>query len=48
VLFDCQRQFVIFITDGEPNGDNFPTSGDVTQGFSSFRDQIGDYAPDLA
>jgi type IV pilus assembly protein PilY1 len=48
VLFDCQRQFVIFITDGEPNGDNFTTSGDVTQGFSSFRDQIGDYAPDLA
>jgi type IV pilus assembly protein PilY1 len=46
---ECQKNFVIMITDGEPTADNFATSGDQTQGFSNFRNRlIGDYAPDLA
>jgi Tfp pilus tip-associated adhesin PilY1 len=46
--WDCQKQFVIMITDGAPTSDNFSTSGSVTLGFSTFRAMIGDYAPDLA
>jgi type IV pilus assembly protein PilY1 len=48
VAFNCQKQFIIIITDGAPTQDRFGTYYSVTQGFSNFRSQIGDYAPDLA
>ncbi|HEY8156880.1 MAG TPA: PilC/PilY family type IV pilus protein [Myxococcota bacterium] len=45
--YACQKSFVIMITDGQPSADNFATSGNETQGFSSFRTAlVGDYAPD--
>ncbi len=47
VTEECQKNFVILITDGEPTSDNFGTSGSNTQGFSNFDPElIGDYAPD--
>jgi type IV pilus assembly protein PilY1 len=46
--WDCQKQFIVMITDGAPTADAFATSGSLTLGFSSFRAMIGDYAPDLA
>jgi type IV pilus assembly protein PilY1 len=48
VQWDCQKNFVVIITDGEPTFDNFvaasPTSSAV--GFSSFVNLIGDYNVD--
>ena len=47
VVEECQKNFVIMITDGEPTADTFTTSGNETQGFSVFDpDLVGDYAPD--
>ena len=44
---ECQKNFVIMITDGEPTADTFDTSGSDTAGFSNFDPQlVGDYAPD--
>ena len=48
IAFDCQKQFVIMITDGAPTQDQFTANGNVTQGFADFHDMIGDFAPDLA
>jgi type IV pilus assembly protein PilY1 len=42
--FDCQKNFVIVITDGQPTSDNFATwSGSEDQGFSNFTNLIGNY-----
>jgi len=44
---DCQRNFVIVITDGEPTMDDFreDTGNEVNDlGFDDFQDLIGDYA----
>lgn len=47
VVEECQKNFVIMITDGEPTSDDFGTSGNNTQGFSNFDPElVGDYAPD--
>ncbi len=49
VLFDCQKNFVVLITDGEPTKDDFDTtnSGDNTaQGFDSFTGLIGNFNAD--
>ncbi len=47
VIEECQKNFIIMITDGEPTADDFSTSGNQTQGFSKFDPElIGDYAPD--
>jgi len=48
VLWRCQKNFVVIITDGEPTRDDFDTSSASTdQGFSDFYDKlIGDYNPD--
>lgn len=49
VQFDCQKNFVIMITDGEPTKDDFDVSnsGDNTaQGFSSFTGLIGNFNND--
>jgi hypothetical protein len=46
--WDCQKQFIIMITDGAPTSDDFSTSGSETLGFDDFRTMIGDYAPDAA
>lgn len=47
IVEECQKNFVIMITDGEPTADDFSTSGSHTQGFSNFDPElIGDYAPD--
>lgn len=50
VQYDCQKNFVIVITDGEPTKDDFDTNantGDQTnQGFGSFSQLIGNYNDD--
>ena len=49
VLYDCQKNFVIIITDGEPTKDDFRnanTSDQTNQGFSSFGGLIGDFNAD--
>lgn len=47
VTEECQKNFIIMITDGEPTSDDFTTSGDQTKGFGDFDPElIGDYAPD--
>lgn len=46
---ECQKHFVIVITDGEPTRDNFTDngSGNQAEGFDDFvADLIGDYATD--
>lgn len=43
---ECQRNFIIMISDGDPSSDNYGTSGSNTLGFSNFHDLVGDYAPD--
>jgi hypothetical protein len=43
----CQKNFIIMLTDGQPSGDDFSTSGNETLGFSNFKTQlVGNYAPD--
>jgi type IV pilus assembly protein PilY1 len=49
VLYDCQKHFVVMITDGEPTRDDFDVTDVVnnTNGFAQFRNElIGDYNPD--
>ena len=53
VDYECRKNFVIVLTDGEPSSDNFATStsngGNNTAGFAAFDPQlIGDHAPDTA
>jgi hypothetical protein len=49
IATDCQKQFIVLITDGSPTNDTFNDTGSSTQGFDDFKDKyIGDYAPDLA
>jgi len=49
IVEECQKNFVIMVTDGEPTADNFSTSGSHTLGFSDFEDDlIGDYYTDDA
>ncbi|MAE95703.1 MAG: hypothetical protein CL910_13690 [Deltaproteobacteria bacterium] len=46
VQYECQKNFVVIITDGEPTKDDFSTdSNNTDQGFSSFMNLIGDYIP---
>ncbi len=41
---ECQKNFIIMITDGEPTSDTFDTSGNETLGFANFKNfLIGDY-----
>jgi len=47
VVEECQKNFIIIVTDGEPTSDNFNTSGSLTRGFSNFENRlIGDYYTD--
>ncbi|MFK7897678.1 MAG: pilus assembly protein [Myxococcota bacterium] len=47
IIEECQKNFIIMVTDGSPTGDNFGTSGTNTRGFSDFRNNlIGDYYTD--
>ncbi|MEM9175835.1 MAG: PilC/PilY family type IV pilus protein [Myxococcota bacterium] len=43
---ECQRNFIIMISDGDPSADDYSTSGSETQGFTDFAALVGDYAPD--
>ncbi|MCP3984875.1 MAG: hypothetical protein GY723_10835 [bacterium] len=46
IQFECQKNFVVIITDGEPTRDDFdPQGGNTDRGFSDFDDLIGDYIP---
>lgn len=47
VQYDCQKNFIIIITDGEPTKDDFDTDGSpgVDLGFSNFTSLIGDANP---
>jgi type IV pilus assembly protein PilY1 len=48
--FECQKTFVVIITDGEPTKDDFDTdanTGDITNGgFGSFSSLVGNYNND--
>jgi len=49
VQYDCQKNFVIIITDGEPTRDDFDEVAagyNLVNGFDDFDDLIGDYNPD--
>lgn len=49
VQYDCQKHFIIVITDGEPTKDDFDVSNssdNTALGYSSFGGLIGDYNPD--
>ncbi len=48
VQYDCQKNFVIVITDGEPTRDDFDVESpsSTAAGFSSFTNLIGDYNND--
>jgi len=49
VQYDCQKNFVIIITDGEPTKDDFDNSNssdNTAQGYSNFGGLIGDYNAD--
>ena len=49
VQYDCQKNFVLLITDGEPTKDDFDVSNssdNTAQGFSSFTGLIGNYNND--
>ncbi len=46
MLWGCQRNFVVVITDGEPTGDDFDGSSGTASGFDDFDDLIGDFNPD--
>ena len=38
---ECQQNFIIMISDGDPSADNYTTSGSNTQGFGDFDDLVG-------
>ena len=47
VQYECQKNFVVIITDGEATKDDFDTdAGNQDLGFDDFDDLIGDYNPD--
>jgi type IV pilus assembly protein PilY1 len=48
VQYDCQKNFVVYITDGEPTKDTFVANSpsSTAAGFSSFNNLIGDYNAD--
>ncbi len=47
IIAECQKNFVIFVTDGAPFDDHFDTDAtDRDRGFSNFDNLIGDYFPD--
>jgi type IV pilus assembly protein PilY1 len=47
VTQNCQKNFIIVLTDGAPTGDNFATSGAPTgSSFGSFNALVGDYFDD--
>jgi type IV pilus assembly protein PilY1 len=49
VQFDCQKNFIVMITDGEPTKDDFTesnTADNTAQGFANFTGLIGDYNAD--
>ena len=49
VQFDCQKNFVVIITDGEPTKDDFDnsnTSDNTGQGFTNFTGLIGNFNAD--
>jgi len=49
VQFDCQKNFIVIITDGEPTMDDFDISNstdNTAQGYASFPGLIGDYNAD--
>jgi len=47
VQWDCQKNFVILITDGDPTMDDFDANPvSTSQGFGSFTTLIGDFNPD--
>jgi type IV pilus assembly protein PilY1 len=49
VQYDCQKNFVIIITDGEPTKDDFKTANtadNTAQGYSTFTGLIGNYNND--
>ncbi len=47
VQWECQKNFVLIITDGEPTKDLFTGDGSSEeQGFANFMNLIGDYNPD--
>ncbi|MCP5057941.1 MAG: hypothetical protein GY937_14645 [bacterium] len=44
IQFECQKNFVVIITDGEPTRDDFtPQGGNTDQGFANYNNLIGDY-----
>ncbi len=46
VQFECQKNFVVVITDGEPTRDDFtPQGGGTDIQFANFMNLIGDYIP---
>lgn len=46
IQYDCQKNFIVIITDGEPTRDDFdPQGGNTDQGFANFDNLIGDYIP---
>jgi len=46
IQYECQKNFVVVITDGEPTMDDFDANGGGTdRGFSNFGNLIGDYIP---
>jgi type IV pilus assembly protein PilY1 len=49
VQYDCQKNFIIMITDGEPTKDDFDnsnTADNTAQGYTSFVNLIGNYNND--
>jgi len=48
VLQECQKNFVVMVTDGEPTRDTFDGTNSNNTGFSSFDDLVGDYYTDAA
>jgi type IV pilus assembly protein PilY1 len=49
VQYDCQKNFIVMITDGEPTKDDFDNSNssdNTAQGYASFLNLIGDYHAD--
>jgi len=47
VIAECQKNFVIMVTDGAPWDDNFDDKGSTrARGFDDFDDLVGDYYPD--
>ncbi len=49
VQYNCQKNFVVIITDGEPTKDDFDEDpGSTSHGFEDFDKLVGDFNPDNA